>query len=138
MKITYRFINGDIVEIEADQEIGEVILELERQERCNDHTETRRHSRLDCNDDKSSWQIDERALEEGAEGLIRCGGRTFCHGDRRLKDAASKLTNRQKELLTEHIIGGVSVEEYAKKRGLTERAVWSLKKRTLKNLKNNL
>lgn len=36
MKITYRFINGDNVEIEADQEIGEVILELERQERCND------------------------------------------------------------------------------------------------------
>ena len=138
MKITYRFINGDIVEIEADQEIGEVILELERQERCNDHTETRRHSRLDCNDDKSSWQIDERALEEGAECLIRCGGRTFCHGDRRLKDAASTLTNRQKELLAEHIIGGVSVEEYAKKRGLTERAVWSLKKRTLKNLKSNL
>lgn len=138
MKITYRFINGDIVEIEADQEIGEVILELERQERCNDHTETRRHSRLDCNDDKSSWQIDERALEEGAECLIRCGGRTFCHGDRRLKDAESKLTNRQKELLAEHIIGGVSVEEYAKKRGLTERAVWSLKKRTLKNLKSNL
>ena len=138
MKITYRFINGDNVEIEADQEIGEVILELERQERCNDHTETRRHSRLDCNDDKSSWQIDERALEEGAECLIRCGGRTFCHGDRRLKDAVSKLTNRQKELLAEHIIGGVSVEEYAKKRGLTERAVWSLKKRTLKNLKSNL
>ena len=138
MKITYRFINGDIVEIEADQEIGEVILELERQERCNDHTETRRHSRLDCNDDKSSWQIDERALEEGAECLIRCGGRTFCHVDRMLKDAASKLTNRQKELLAEHIIGGVSVEEYAKKRGLTERAVWSLKKRTLKNLKSNL
>ena len=138
MKITYRFVNGDIVEIEADQEIGEVILELERQERCNDHTETRRHSRLDCNDDKSSWQIDERALEEGAECLIRCGGRTFCHGDRRLKDATSKLTNRQKELLAEHIIGGVSVEEYAKKRGLTERAVWSLKKRTLKNLKSNL
>ena len=115
-----------------------MILELERQERCNDHTETRRHSRLDCNDDKSSWQIDERALEEGAECLIRCGGRTFCHGDRRLKDAASKLTNRQKELLAEHIIGGVSVEEYAKKRGLTESAVWSLKKRTLKNLKSNL
>lgn len=138
MKITYRFINGDIVEIEADREIGEVIMELERQERCNDHTETRRHSRLDCNDDKSSWQIDERALEEGAECLIRCGGRTFCRGDRRLKDAASKLTKRQKELLAEHIIGGVSVEEYAKKRGLTERAVWSLKKRTLKNLKSNL
>lgn len=36
MKITYRFINGDNVEIEVDQEIGEVILELERQERCND------------------------------------------------------------------------------------------------------
>lgn len=88
MKITYRFINGDVIEIEADQEIGEVILELERQERCNDHTETRRHSRLDCNDDKSSWQIDKRAMEEGSKSLIRCGGRTFCHGDRRLKAAA--------------------------------------------------
>ena len=50
----------------------------------------------------------------------------------------SALNSFNKELLAEHIIGGVSVEEYAKKRGLTERAVWSLKKRTLKNLKNNL
>lgn len=42
MKIKYEFVNGDVVEIEVDQEIGNVILELDRKEKCNNHTETRR------------------------------------------------------------------------------------------------
>lgn len=51
MKIKYEFVNGDVVEIEVDQEIGNVILELDRKEKCNNHTETRRHSKLDTKDD---------------------------------------------------------------------------------------
>ena len=69
---------------------------------------------------------------------MRCGGRTFRHGDRRLQDAFAKLTARQRSLAVEHIIRGASIEEYARSRGLTERAVWSLKKRTLEKMKNNL
>lgn len=137
MKIKYEFVNGDVVEIEVDQETGEVILELDRKESCNNHTETRRHSRLDTKDDKSRWQIDNQS-EEDEEIFIRCGGRTFRQGDRRLRDAFSKLTERQRSLAVEHIIRGVSIEEYARARGLTERAVWSLKKRTLEKMKNNL
>ena len=137
MKIKYEFVNGDVVEIEVDQETGEVILELDRKEKCNNHTETRRHRRLDTKDDKSRWQIDNQ-LEEDEETFMRCGGRTFRHGDRRLQDAFAKLTARQRSLAVEHIIRGASIEEYARSRGLTERAVWSLKKRTLEKMKNNL
>lgn len=137
MKIKYEFVNGDVVEIEVDQEIGNVILELDRKEKCNNHTETRRHSRLDTKDDKSRWQIDNHP-EEDEETFMRCGGRTFRHGDRRLQDAFAKLTARQRSLAVEHIIRGVSIEEYAREKGLTERAVWGLKKRTLEKMKNNL
>ena len=137
MKIRYEFVNGDIVEIEVDQKIGTVVLELEKEEKRNNHTETRRHSRLDCSDDKSSWQIDPQQGEE-EETLVRCGGKTFCHNDKRLENALDKLTNKQRELALEHIVKGVSVEEYAKEHGLTERAVWALKKRVIEKIKKNL
>ena len=38
MKIKYEFVNGDVVEIEVDQEIGNVVLELEKKEKCQEDT----------------------------------------------------------------------------------------------------
>lgn len=134
MKIKYEFINGETVEVEVEDEIGRVIIEMDKREKANNHAETRRHSKLDSSDDKSSWLIE---YLEG-ETFIRCGGKTFRHGDRRIKNAFSNLTAKQKELVIKHIIREISVEEYAKEKEMTERAVWRLKKRALEKMKNNL
>ena len=47
MKITYKFVTGEVTEVEVSEEIGAVIIDLDRQEYNNDHKETRRHYSLD-------------------------------------------------------------------------------------------
>ena len=47
MKITYKFVTGEVAEVEVSEEIGAVIVDLDRQEYNNDHKETRRHYSLE-------------------------------------------------------------------------------------------
>ena len=43
MKITYRFVTGEVTVIDVPNEIRAVIVDLDRLEYNNDHKETRRH-----------------------------------------------------------------------------------------------
>ena len=47
MKVRYEFVNGEISEIEVDDNLGELLVDFDRQEYNNDHKETRRHTSLD-------------------------------------------------------------------------------------------
>ena len=47
MKIRYQFVNGDVSEIEVDDALGEVLLDLDRQEYNNNRKESRRHYSLE-------------------------------------------------------------------------------------------
>lgn len=47
MKIKYEFAN-ETVEIEVDEEWGNLLIDLDRQEYNNDHAETRRHCSLNA------------------------------------------------------------------------------------------
>ena len=44
MKVRYEFVNGEISEIEVDDNLGELLVDFDRQEYNNDHKETRRHT----------------------------------------------------------------------------------------------
>ena len=48
MKIKYAFQSGVVTEVEVSDEIGAVIIELDRQEYNVNHKETRRHCSLDA------------------------------------------------------------------------------------------
>lgn len=48
MKIKYTFSNGDTNHVEVTEELGEQLLNLDRLERNNNQTETRRHSSLEA------------------------------------------------------------------------------------------
>ena len=48
MKVRYEFANGEISEIEVDDNLGELLVDFDRQEYNNDHKETRRHISLDA------------------------------------------------------------------------------------------
>lgn len=50
MKIKYTFANGDVTEVEVSEEIGAVVLDLDRQEYNANHRETRRHCSLEAFD----------------------------------------------------------------------------------------
>lgn len=47
MRVRYEFVNGEWSEIEVEDSLGELLVELDRQEYNNDHRETRRHMSLD-------------------------------------------------------------------------------------------
>lgn len=47
MRINYEFINGERLEIEVDDNIGEVIIEMEKMQSRRNRAETRRHNSLE-------------------------------------------------------------------------------------------
>lgn len=47
MKVRYEFVNGEWSEFEVEDSLGELLVELDRQEYNSGHKETRRHTSLD-------------------------------------------------------------------------------------------
>lgn len=90
MKIKYTFANGDVTEIEVSEEIGAVVLDLDRQEYNTNHRETRRHCSLEALDldgnllpSKDNVEMDFIRKEDGAK----------------LRDVISRLNPRQQKLI---------------------------------------
>ena len=87
MKITYKFVTGEVAEVEVSEEIGAVIVDLDRQEYNNDHKETRRHYSLEG---KVYEGTDYAVEDSGLEALF--AGPT---DEERLRTAIQQL-NRQR------------------------------------------
>lgn len=47
MRINYEFLTGERLEIEVDDNIGEVIIEMEKMQSRRNRSETRRHNSLE-------------------------------------------------------------------------------------------
>ena len=47
MKVRYEFVTGEVSEIEVEESLGELLVDMDRQQYNNDHKETRRHTSLD-------------------------------------------------------------------------------------------
>ena len=48
MKVTYRFVTGEVLEIEVNEELGSIISSMEQQAGNRDRAETRRHASLEA------------------------------------------------------------------------------------------
>lgn len=83
MKITYKFVTGEVAEVEVSEEIYAVIVDLDRQEYNNNHKETRRHYSLEG---KVYEGMDYAVEDPGLEALF--AGPT---DEERLCDAIQKL-----------------------------------------------
>ena len=70
MKITYKFVTGEVAEVEVSEEIGAVIVDLDRQEYNNDHKETRRHYSLEG----KVYEGIGIGKREGVDFLLAVGG----------------------------------------------------------------
>ena len=91
MKITYKFVTGEVAEVEVSEEIGAVIVDLNRQEYNNDHKETRRHYSLEG---KVYEGMDYAAEDSGLEALF--AGPT---DEERLHAAIRQLSPDQQEMV---------------------------------------
>lgn len=115
MKITYKFVTGEVAEVEVSEEIGAVIVDLDRQEYNNDHKETRRHYSLEG---KVYEGMDYAVEDSGLEALFV--GPT---DEERLHVAIRQLSPDQQEMVRAIFFENVSVNDYAARMGVTQSAI---------------
>ena len=115
MKITYKFVTGEVTEVEVSEEIGAVIIDLDRQEYNNDHKETRRHYSLEA---RVYEGMEYAVVDSDLEALF--AGPT---DEERLHAAIQKLDANQREMIRAIYFEGVSVNDYAARMGVTQSAI---------------
>ena len=130
MKITYKFVTGEVAEVEVSEEIGAVIVDLDRQEYNNDHKETRRHYSLEG---KVYEGMDYAVEDFGLEALF--AGPT---DEERLHAAIRQLSPDQQEMVRAIYFEDVSVNDYAARMGVTQSAISHRLQTVKKKLKNLL
>lgn len=122
MKIKYEFAN-ETVEIEIDEEWGNILVDLNRQEYNNDHKETRRHYSLDA----LRFEGEEYGeIDQAMHDLIE-------YQD--LREAVSKLTSQQQYIIANHYFLGRSYTEIAKELGISIPCVTKCAERARKQIK---
>ncbi len=114
MKITYKFVTGEIVEVEVPEEVGEVSIEIDREIRNSDRRETRRHNTLSVMEEKGFQFEDETNVEEQVDVNIR---------DEKLNQAIEKLLPKQKELVQKVFYEDTPIVEIAREEGVSEAAI---------------
>ena len=128
MKIRYEFVN-ESTEIEVSDEWGSVLLELDRQEYNINQKETRRHCSLEAYDqDHNLLGADDDVLETVISA--------FEQED--LKNAISKLSNPQQEIICAVFNCNISPSQYAKIKGISRVAAYKTYNLAIKKLKNFL
>ena len=132
VKITYRFADGHVEELEVEQEIAETLRELDRQEYNNTQKERRRHVLLGGMEYEGGTLID-LGLDTEQIVIGKIGAEKFWAAFRRLKPQQQKLLYAL--YLSDR---PVSHAEYAKRNGLREESVWQNAWRAKNSLKKLL
>ena len=115
MKITYKFVTGEVAEVEVSEEIGAVIVDLDRQEYNNDHKETRRHYSLEAR----VYEGMDYAVEDSDLEALFVGPTN----EERLRAAIQKLDPDQQAMIRAIYFERVSVNDYAARMGVTQSAI---------------
>lgn len=115
MRLKYQFINGDQSEIQITDDWGEVVMMLDKQERNDDHRETRRHISLNGMDYEGALfaQKDERL-----DALLADDSQI-----ERLKKAVASLKPEQQALIKAVFFDGMKISDFAKQEGVSQPAI---------------
>ena len=114
LKVRYEFVNGEISEIEVDDNLGELLVDFDRQEYNNDHKETRRHTSLDGMEYEGEAFLSPADTEE--QVLKR-------EDMARLLRAMEALTPAQRELVRRVYFENESIAAVARSEGVHESSI---------------
>lgn len=128
MKITYKFATGETTTIEVSDEIGEIMIDLDRQEYNVNHRETRRHTSLDGLDFEGKLFADNidipHLLEQKETAQM-------------VRAAVEQLKPKQRDLIYALYLSDkpVSQAEYGRQLGIAETSVQQNARRAKQALK---
>lgn len=128
MKIRYQFAT-ETVEVEVSEELGNIIVDLNRQEYNNHHKETRRHCSLDAfNLDNALFpSVEDIEAEVVAKDQYN-----------RLYAAIALLEPQQKELVRQVFFENRKIVDIAAEEGVSEAAIRNRLKKITQRLKKIL
>ncbi|WP_277407341.1 sigma-70 family RNA polymerase sigma factor [Lacrimispora xylanisolvens] len=120
MRINYEFLTGERLEIEVDDNIGEVIIEMEKMQSRRNRAETRRHNSLEfMQENRDGYRpmqfTDNRADVE----------QIIIHSDEkeRLHRAIQKLDRKDSIIVKKYYFEDKTMEEIGKELGISAMAV---------------
>lgn len=127
MNIKYEFVTGEVVEIEVSDYIGEVSIEIEREDFNINRKESRRHNSIEVMEEQGNQFKDHKIdiFSEVEEKEISDS----------LHKALNKLLPQQKELIEEIFIKEKPIVKVAEEHGVTEAAIRNRLKKIYKKLK---
>ena len=130
VKITYRFAEGHMEEIEVEPEVAETIKELDRQEYNNTQKETRRHTSLNA-----AEYEDERFTARDVDVLEKA----LCRIDAEaLRRALPMLMPKQQDLVRRVFFLGERPSDIAEAEGVDKSAIAHRLERIFRQLKKSL
>jgi len=129
VKITYRFANGHMEELEVEPEVAETLKELDRQEYNNNQKESRRHVTFDASEELAWLAVEDQRLARLLGGVT---------DEQMLYDAIGELNPKQQELILLVFFKNISISEIARRSGVSQPAISQRVKTAIKKLKELL
>jgi len=129
MKVRYEFVTGEVSEIEVEENLGELLVDLDRQQYNNDHKERRRHTSLDGMGYEGEFFVsdaDTAGEVEWREDIAR------------LFAAMDRLSPEQRELLLKVYFKGLSCASIAEAEGVDKSAISHRLERIYRKMKKIL
>jgi RNA polymerase sigma factor (sigma-70 family) len=114
VKITYRFADGHVEELEVEPEVAETIKELDRQEYNNNQKESRRHVTFDASEELAWLAVEDQRLARLLSGVT---------DEQMLYDAIGELNPKQQELIFSVFFKNISISEIARRSGVSQPAI---------------
>lgn len=130
IKISYRFADGHVEEMEVEQDVAETLKELDRQEYNNTQKETRRHTSLSAVDYE-----DERLAARNTDVPEKILRRIDAEALRR---ALPMLTPVQQDLVRRVFFFGDRPSDIAQEEGVDKSAITHRLERIYRQLKKSL
>lgn len=128
MKIEYKFVTGEKVYVDVNEEFEDIILELDNELKNNNRKETRRHESLNLLDkDKKIADMTADVLEDVLKKL----------DIDKLYDAIAKLKPQEQELIHKLYLDNNSItqQQYANYIGIKTKSVQEKSRRIRRKLK---
>lgn len=120
MRINYEFLTGERLEIEVDENIGEVIIEMEKMQSRRNRAETRRHNSLEFMQENRDGNRPMQFADNRADVE-----QIIIHSDEkeRLHRAIQKLDRKDSIIVKKYYFEDKTMVEIGKELGITAMAV---------------